>query len=95
MKVTFSARHFEASEKLKDFTTEEIKRLKKYHDNVLNVDVVLEESGALKTVEIRVKIQGKFLTSKAENSDFYKIIPKVVDKLEIQMRSAKDKANNR
>ncbi len=95
MKITFSARHFDATEKLKDFTSEELKRLKKYHDNVMNVEVVLEESGSTKAAEIRVKIQGKFITSKAEDTDFYKMIPKVVDKLETQMRHLKDKANNR
>ena len=95
MKITFSARHFEASDKLKDFATEEIRRLKKYFDNVMNVDVVLVESGTNKSVEIRVKMLGKILTSKIEDADFYKMIPKVIDKLEAQMRTAKAKAAGR
>jgi len=95
VKITYSARHFEATDKLKDFTTEEIKRLKKYHENVLYVDVVLEEAGTNKIAEIRLKVQGKLITSKGEGPDFYKVIPKIVDKLEAQMRTAKDKANSR
>ncbi len=95
MKITFSARHFEAPAKLKDFTTDEIKRLKKYFDNVMNVDVIFEESGSNKSFEIRVKLHGKFLTSKTEDTDFYKMIPKVIDKLEAQLRTAKDKASDR
>lgn len=95
MNITFSARHFDASDKLKDFATAEIKRLKKYYDNVMNIDVVLEESASNKSVEIRVSILGKVLTAKMEDNDFYKIIPKAVDKLETQIKTAKAKAYGR
>jgi putative sigma-54 modulation protein len=95
MKITFSARHFEASEKLQTFTAEEIRRLKKYFDGVLNVEVVLEENHTLKVAEIRVNMLGKLLPAKVEGTDFYKIIPTAVDKIEKQIRSTKSKAFGR
>jgi putative sigma-54 modulation protein len=95
MKITFSARHFEASEKLKDFATTELSRLKKYFDGVLLGEVVLEEQGGIKRAEIRIKMLGKTLPAKTEGEDFYKIIPKAIDKLEAQIKSTKSKAFSR
>lgn len=95
MKITFSARHFEASEKLQAFTTDEIRRLKKYFDGVLHADVVLEENGALKQVELRINMLGRLLPAKVEGSDFYKLIPKAVDKIETQVKTTKAKAFGR
>lgn len=95
MNVKFSARHFEASDKLKNFAIEEVNRLKKYVENITSIDIVLDEAGSLKTAEIRVNVLGKVITSKGEDTDFYKMLPKVVDKLETQIRTAKDKAKGR
>jgi len=93
LKITFSARHFEATDKLREFATEEIKSLKKYFDGVLNAEVVLE--GTQKEVEIRISMLGKVLTAKVQGDDFYKIIPKAVEKLEAQIKSTKSKIQNR
>jgi putative sigma-54 modulation protein len=95
MKITFSARHFEASANLQEFATGEIRRLKKYFDGILHAEVVLEEHSTNKLVEIRVNMLGKTLTSKIEDSDFYKIIPKAVDKLEKQIKTTKSKVMSR
>ena len=95
MKITFSARHFEASEKLQQFTTDQIRVLKKYFDGVLNAEVVLDEHGTLKEVEIRVTMLGKVLNAKTSGEDFYKVIPKAVEKIEVQVKSTKEKALGR
>ena len=95
MKITITARHFDASEKLQAFVNDEIRELKKYFDGVLHAEVVLDEHAALKEVEIRINMLGKVLTSKVEGDDFYKIVPKVIDKLETQIKTAKAKAFQR
>ncbi|MBM3326641.1 MAG: ribosome-associated translation inhibitor RaiA [Calditrichaeota bacterium] len=91
MKVTFSARHFDATEKLRLFATKEIERLKRYFDGNLNADVILEENGNVKSVELRLTMLGKLLPSRVEGADFYKLIPQAVDKLEKQVKSTKEK----
>ena len=96
MKITVSARHFEATEKLKEFALAEIFRLKKYFDGVLNGEVILEENGHNNhQAEIRISMLGHTLTSKVEGTDFYKMIPKAVDKIETQLKSTKAKATQR
>ena len=95
MKVTFSARHFEPSQKLQDFATEEISRLEKYLTGRYSSEIVLEENGNLKKVDIRLNAMGRTFQASVEENDFYKIIPKAVIKLEKQLMVRKSKVQNR
>ncbi|MBT3231830.1 MAG: ribosome-associated translation inhibitor RaiA [Calditrichaeota bacterium] len=95
MKITFSARHFEATDKLKEFAKKELLRLKKYTDAASSGEIILDESKSQKIVDIRVTAFGKTLVSKMDGTDFYKVIPKVVSKLETQVRSIKSKVTTR
>ena len=95
MKVTFSARHFDASDKLQEFAKGELMRLKKYFEGTLYGEVILEESGSLKVVDMRLNALGKLLPARVEGTDFYKIIPKAVEKIEKQLKAAKSKTYRR
>ncbi len=95
MKVTFSARHFDATAKLQDFAKKELSNLEKYFDNTNNAEIILEENGNLKIAYVRINAYGKVFTAQAEGSDFYKVIPKSVEKLQKQLKSTKSKVTNR
>lgn len=95
MKLTFSARRFEPTEKLQNFAINEVNKVKRYINDDITGDVILEESGNRKIVDIRLNALGKIFKSRLEDSDFYKIIPKAVDKLEKQLKSKKSKVYNR
>ena len=95
MKVTIAARHFDASQKLKDFAFAELAKLNKYFDGKIKGDIILEENANVKKVDMRVTAFGKIFVSNIDGNDFYKIIPKTVDKLENQLKSAKSKAFGR
>ena len=95
MKITLAVRHFDASQKLKDFASKELKRINKYFEGKINGNIILEENGNNKTVEMRISAFGKFFVSNNDGNDFYKIIPKTVDKIESQLKSAKSKAFGR
>lgn len=94
MKVTFSARHFEASDKLQKFAKDELLNLSKYFGGSVSGKVILEENGNLKAVELRLNVLGRILPSRVEGDDFYKIIPKAVEKVEKQLKSTKSKLYN-
>jgi len=95
MKVTFSARHFEPTKKLQDFATEEISKLEKYLTGRYSSEIVLQENENLKAVDIRLNALGRMFQASVEENDFYKIIPKAVDKLEKQLKVHKSKVQNR
>ncbi len=95
MKITFSARHFDPTPKLQSFAIEEISKIEKHLKGHSTCEVVLEESGNLKVVDIRLNALSKVFKARVEDNDFYKIIPKAVNKLEKQFKSEKSKARSR
>lgn len=94
MKVQFSTRRFEATEKLQQFTEKEVMHLKRYFDGDIRAEIILEDNNGLKTVDLRINALSKVFPTRIEGDDFYKIIPKAVDKVEKQLKSAKDKLQN-
>jgi ribosomal subunit interface protein len=95
MKIKFSARHFEATDQLREFVTSEIEHLSRFFEGRLSCDVVLEENGNNRAAEIRLNMLGKVLPVRVEGTDFYKLIPKGIEKLEKQMQSQKSKVTKR
>ena len=91
MRISVSARHFKASDKLQQFATTEVSRLKKYFDHILDGEVVLSWQKSNKVSEISLNVNGTKMTATEVSDDFYKSIPRTVDKLERQLRKHKGK----
>lgn len=91
MEITLSIKNFDATEKLKNFANDELSQLTKFYEGKMTGKMVLEEKDNQKTVEVRVNMLGKVMPAEVVGSDFYKIIPQVLDKIEKQIRSAKSK----
>lgn len=91
MRVTFTARHFKTSERLKEFATDEVRRLKKYYDDILDVDIILDFVKLEQVAEIGVKVYGQRLTVIEKSEDMYKSISLAVDKLERKLLKYKEK----
>ena len=95
MRVNVSARHFKASDKLQEFAAAEVMRLRKYFDNITAGEVILSWQKGNKSTEIILDVNGTKLTASEASHDFYKCIPKTVDKLESQLRKYKGKLYKR
>lgn len=91
MTVTFTARHFKTSDRLKEFATQEVRRLKKYYDDILEVDIVLDYVKLEQVAEISIKVYGQRLTVVEKSEDMYKSITLAVDKLERKLLKYKEK----
>lgn len=95
MKITLSARRFEPTERLQTFARKEVNKLERYFDGDLSGQMILEENGSRKIFDVRLNVLGKVLPVRIEGNDFYKIIPKAVNKLERQLKSQKAKVTKR
>lgn len=91
MRVEFTARHFKTSQRLKEFATEEVRRLKKYYDGILDVEIILDYVKQQQIAEIIVIVYGQTLKAIEKTDDMYKSISLAVDKLERQIRKYKAK----
>lgn len=95
MRINVSARHFKASNKLQEFAANEVMRLKKFFDNITDGEIILDWQKGSKSSEIILNVNGIRLTATEASNDFYKCIPKAVDKLESQLRRYKGKLYKR
>ena len=91
MRVSFTARHFKPSDRLKEFATSEVSRLKKYYDDILDVEIILDYVKQEQFAEIVVKVYGQRLTVEEQSEDMFKSINLAVTKLERKLVKYKEK----
>jgi len=91
MNITITARHFKAPKPLKDYAREEVERLKKYYDGIIDGEIILSWEKLTQIAEINLKVYGQTLTAKEKSEDIRKSIALAVDKLERQVRKYKGK----
>ena len=91
MKLTTTARHFEASPELLDHTEKRLIKLKRFFDHILHVDVIMSVENFRNIAEINVHVNGHDFTSKEESKDMILSIDRAAKNLERQMKKFKGK----
>jgi putative sigma-54 modulation protein len=94
MTVKFTARHFEASQQLKDYAYEAVEKLPQYFDRIISCDIVLEPSAAIKKpqkAEIQIKVPNKVLKAEERAEKYEQAISKAVENLARQLKRYKEK----
>ncbi|MBN1482679.1 ribosome-associated translation inhibitor RaiA [candidate division KSB1 bacterium] len=91
MRISFTARHFKSSERLKEFATTEVRRLKKYYDDILDVEIILDYVKQQQVAEVVIKVYGQRLAVVEKTEDMYKSVTLAVDKLERKLLKYKEK----
>ncbi|MBU8921940.1 MAG: ribosome-associated translation inhibitor RaiA [Bacteroidales bacterium] len=91
MKLTTTARHFEAEPGLLEHTEERLLRLKRYFDHILNVDVIMSVEKFRHIAEINVHVNGHDFNAKEESEDMYTSIDNTAKSLERQIKRFKAK----
>lgn len=100
MHTSFTARHFKAPAKLKTFAEEEVQRLSKYHDGILECEIILDfvkqmHKQQTQIAEINISVQGQKMSATEKSEDLRKSITLAVDKLEKQIKKYKTKLNKK
>jgi putative sigma-54 modulation protein len=91
MKLTTTARHFEASPELLEHAEKRLVKLKRFFDHILYVDVIMSVEHFRNIAEIKVHVNGHDFTSKEESKDMILSIDKAAKNLERQMKRFKGK----
>jgi len=92
MNITITARHFKAPDRLREYTKNEIRRLGKFFDNIIDCDVILDfikPNNLKQSAEIRLKVYGQVLSVSATSNDMFKSVDLAVKKLERQLKKYK------
>jgi putative sigma-54 modulation protein len=91
MEIRITARHFELTDNLKKFAEDEIKRLEKYYDHIIDCHLTMSVEKSRQISELTVKVYGTVLTSKAKAFDMYMAVEQVISKMETQIKKYKSK----
>jgi putative sigma-54 modulation protein len=91
MKMTTTARHFEASPELLEHTEQRLRKLKRFFDHILHVDVIMSVENFRNIAEINVHVNGHDFTAQEESKDMILSIDKASKSLERQMKKFKGK----
>ncbi len=91
MRTRFTARHYKAPEKLKDFAENEVQRLTKFNDNIVDCEIILDYEKQTQVAEIILSVQGQRLTAVEKSENVRKSITLAADKLEKQLKKIKTK----
>lgn len=92
MQVHFTFRNVESSEGIKSYAREKIAKMQKYLRTPLEADVILFTERHHHCVEMSVRADGERYAGHVESDDMYASIDLVVDKVDRQVRDAKDAA---
>ena len=87
MKIEFTSRNYELSEKLKSITEQKLKKLDKYFtDDDAKVKVSFKRQANSLTTEVMLDYLGKFVRATSTSDNFYDNIDVVIPKIEGQIR---------
>ena len=95
MQVKVTARHFDLTDNINSYAVDEIKRLEKYYDHIIDANLTMTIEKNRQIAELSVKVYGTTLTSKAKTYDMYLAIEQVISKMETQIKRYKEKLKDK
>jgi putative sigma-54 modulation protein len=87
MNLNITARHFEVSDQLKEFTEKKFHKLDHYQALIVRTDIVLTDESGLKIAEGKIGVRGSYLIAKTKSHDIYLAIGQLADKLLKQIKT--------
>lgn len=91
MQISFTARHFKATGRLKEYAERKVSRLKRYYDSIIDCEIILDYEKQTQIAEIAITVYGQKLVALEKSEDIFKSIEFAVDKLERQLKKYKGK----
>ena len=91
MRISFTARHFKPSDRLKVHATTQVEKLTRYYDGILEIEIILDYIKQQQVAELIAKVFGTRLAVVEKSEDMYKSIDLAVDKMENKLKKYKGK----
>lgn len=95
MRLQITTRHYDLTPELRTYAEERIQRLKRYFDQIIDVNLIVGAEKHRQTAEIVLHTTGHDWTGTAESSDMRTSIDDAVAKIEAQLKKHKDRITDR
>ncbi len=86
MQISITARHFELAYSHKRHAEDQLVRLGKYVENIINADLSLTLEKYRYTAELNMQINGAMLASKDESAELFPAIDQAAEKMSRQLK---------
>ena len=86
MNIEITARHFTASDKLKELINEKIMKIEKFNSGIMNCHVILTKENSSENVEINARIKGHDFSAHESGDVFEKSFKNAVEKISTQIK---------
>jgi len=90
MRVNFTFRNMESSEGMKNYASDKVSRLQKFLRVPLDAEITFSTERHLHCIDVSLTADGKRFAGHEESDDMYASIDLVMDKIDRQVRDAKD-----
>lgn len=91
MNIHFSGQHMAITEAIEEYIRQKFKVLSRHFDSILDVHVHMKVEKQQHFIEAKIDIRGASLFASAQQSDMYKAIEQVTQKLDRQIVRHKEK----
>lgn len=91
MNFKITARHFKMKDDLKNYVEEKIKKLDRFYDNILDIDVILGWEKLNRYTELRINVFNKQIVIKEMSDEIRKSFDLALERAERQLKRYKDK----
>jgi putative sigma-54 modulation protein len=95
MEITFSSRHGDLPDALKEYARQEVEALSKYFDRLVEADITLDQEGHRNIAEVRIHSSNDTHFASSEAEDMRSAVDGTVAKLRRQLQRHKEKLNRR
>ena len=89
MQVKVTARHFKLSEELKKYAENEILKLTKYYDDIIDSEIIMWWENNDRIVEINLSVYNKIISVHERSDKIIKSIDMCIHKLKRQLKKYK------
>ncbi|HET6340638.1 MAG TPA: ribosome-associated translation inhibitor RaiA [Gemmatimonadota bacterium] len=95
MRMTFSVRHGDVPDRLRQHAESEVEGLSKYFDRLVEADIILDQEGHRHIAEVRIHTSTDTHFAASAADEWRKAIDATVDKLRRQLKRHKEKLEQR
>ena len=86
MQISITARHFELADSHKNHAEDQLKRLNRFVENIINADLTITLEKYRYTAELNMQIDGAMLVSKEEAVELFPAIDHAAEKMSRQLK---------
>jgi putative sigma-54 modulation protein len=95
MKLQITTRHFDITPEFRSYAEERIRKLKRYFDQIIDVNVILTTEKHRHAAEISLHMNGTNLVGTSESEDMRSSVDGAVSRIEAQLKKHKDRLTER